>query len=309
MEPDFVSWRGHRVHVKVTGQGDPLLLITGLGGSTDQWAPFAQQFPNRRVIRFDVPGTGESSAPLSPMPVPPCRARRRGPRRVCSVEFTDVIGFSYGGAVAQQLAFDYPERVRRLVLAATNCGLGAVPGSFGAMASLATPLRYYSPTYFDRTAAHSYGGMTGRDLSVRRRMMAERHRHPPSAYGYAMQLLGHGRLVEPAVPVAHPARHARDRRRRRSADPGRERGTAGAPHPARAAGNRPPQRPPVPLGRGQAHVGAHRSLPRQPRRRGALRQTRTRARTGARGRTRSRTRSWPERPDRRQRSRSRRRGR
>ena len=51
-------------------------------------------------------------------------------------------------------------------------------------------MRYYSPSYFDRIAAHSYGGMTGRDLSVRRRMMAERHRHPPSAYGYAMQLLG-----------------------------------------------------------------------------------------------------------------------
>jgi pimeloyl-ACP methyl ester carboxylesterase len=32
--------------------------------------------------------------------------------------------------------------------------------------------------------------MTGRDLSVRRRMMAERHRHPPSIYGYTMQLLG-----------------------------------------------------------------------------------------------------------------------
>jgi len=44
--------------------------------------------------------------------------------------------------------------------------------------------------YFDRTAAISYGGMTGRDLSMRRRMMAERHRHPPSAYGYSMQLLG-----------------------------------------------------------------------------------------------------------------------
>jgi len=42
MDCDFVSWRGHRVHVKVTGQGDPLLLITGLGGSTDMWVLFAQ---------------------------------------------------------------------------------------------------------------------------------------------------------------------------------------------------------------------------------------------------------------------------
>ena len=69
MEPEFVSWRRHRVHVKVTGQGDPLLLITGLGGNTDMWTPFAQQFPNRRVIRFDVPGMGLSSMPLAVLPV------------------------------------------------------------------------------------------------------------------------------------------------------------------------------------------------------------------------------------------------
>ena len=190
MEPEFVAWRGHRVHVKVTGQGDPLLLIQGPGGSTHMWTPFAQQFPNRRIICFDVPGTGQSSVPFSPVSVAGIAALAAAILDELHVEIADVIGFSYGGAVAQQLAFQFPDRIRRLVLAATNCGLGAVPGSFSATASLATPLRYYSHTYFDRTASISYGGMTGRDLSMRRRMMAERHRHPPSAYGYSMQLLG-----------------------------------------------------------------------------------------------------------------------
>jgi pimeloyl-ACP methyl ester carboxylesterase len=96
------------------------------------------------------------------------------------------------------------------------------------MVSLSTPLRYYSPTYFDRNAAALYGGMTGRDLSMRRRMMAERHRHPPSAYGYSMQLLGtigwsslpflaripHDTLVisgddDPLIPVANAEMLAR----------------------------------------------------------------------------------------------------
>jgi len=191
MERDFVSWRGHRVHVKVTGQGHPpLLLITGLGGSTDQWAPFAQQFQHRCVIRFDVPGMGLSSAPLEPITVLRVAELAVAVLDGLGVKCADVVGYSYGGAVAQQLAFAYPNRVCRLVLAATNCGIGAVPGSFAVMASLATPLRYYSPTYFDRNAAAMYGGMTGRDLSMRRRMMAERHRHPPSTYGYSMQLLG-----------------------------------------------------------------------------------------------------------------------
>jgi pimeloyl-ACP methyl ester carboxylesterase len=49
------------------------------------------------------------------------------------VEGADVVGFSHGGAVAQQLAIDLPERVRRLVLVATSCGVGAVPGRGGAL--------------------------------------------------------------------------------------------------------------------------------------------------------------------------------
>jgi pimeloyl-ACP methyl ester carboxylesterase len=188
---DFLSWRGHRVYVKVTGQGHPpLLLVTGLGGSTDMWTPFAQQFQHRCVIRFDVPGMGLSSATYAPIPVAAVAELAVAVLDYLGVECADVLGYSYGGAVAQHLAFTYPDRVCRLVLAATNCGLGAVPGSYTAMASLSTPLRYYSPTYFDRNAAALYGGMTGRDLSMRRRMMAERQLHPPSAYGYSMQLLG-----------------------------------------------------------------------------------------------------------------------
>src|SRR5436190_11915246 len=145
MDCDFVSWRGHRVHVKVTGQGHPpLLLITGLGGSTDMWTPFAQQFQHRCVIRFDVPGMGLSSAPSAPISVASVADLAVAVLDDLGVACADVVGYSYGGAVAQQLAFTYPERVCRLVLAATNCGLGAVPGSYAAMVSLSTPLRYYS---------------------------------------------------------------------------------------------------------------------------------------------------------------------
>jgi pimeloyl-ACP methyl ester carboxylesterase len=112
--------------------------------------------------------------------------------------------------------------VRRLVLAATNCGIGAFPGWLPAVMSLATPLRYYSPSFFDRTAAATNGGVTGRDQSVRQRMINARRSHPPSADGYMLQLLGifgwsswhflpfipHETLVingddDPLVPVAN----------------------------------------------------------------------------------------------------------
>jgi pimeloyl-ACP methyl ester carboxylesterase len=137
------------------------------------------------------------------------------------VACTDVIGFSYGGAIAQQLAYDYPKRVRRLVLAATTCGVGAVWGSVEAMSALATPFRFYSRSFFERTAASIYGGRA-RDPARRLRNVDARYRLPPSAYGYAMQLIGgmawssssfledipHETLVisgddDPLVPVAN----------------------------------------------------------------------------------------------------------
>jgi pimeloyl-ACP methyl ester carboxylesterase len=92
--------------------------------------------------------------------------------------------------VAQQLAFEAPARVRRLVLVATHCGIGCVPGSLYAIAGITTTLRFYSPTYFERTAPACFGGVTARDPFVRREMFAARQKQPPSAYGYFLQLLG-----------------------------------------------------------------------------------------------------------------------
>jgi pimeloyl-ACP methyl ester carboxylesterase len=222
MDAEFVSWRGHRVHVTVSGRGEPLLLVPGLGNNVDMWAPFMEQFKHRRVIRLDAPGTGLSTTPLFPVTIPALADLLATVLTERGVTATDVVGFSYGGAVAQQLAYAHPARVKRLVLAATFCGVGAVPGSPMAMMGLSTPLRYYSASYFDRTSAITCGGVTGRDPSARRRMMNLRRSYPPSSYGYTMQLLSlagwssypflhripHDTLVisgddDPLVPVAN----------------------------------------------------------------------------------------------------------
>ena len=222
MESGFVWWQGHRVHVTETGKGDPLLLVPGLGNSTQMWTPFMEQFTNRRVIRLDAPGTGLSSIPLFPVTVPALADLLAAVLDHRQVPWADVIGFSYGGAVAQQFAFNHPSRIRRLVLAATFCGVGWVPGSLEAMAAITTPLRYYSPTYFERTAAVTCGGVAGRCRETRERMMIARREQPPSPYGYALQILGitgwsswpflhcipHETLVisgddDPLVPVAN----------------------------------------------------------------------------------------------------------
>jgi poly(3-hydroxyoctanoate) depolymerase len=222
MASEFISWRGHRIHVTETGHGDPLLLVPGLGNNIEMWVPFMEQFSDRRIIRLDAPGTGLSSTPLCPINVPALGDLLVAVLDHLDVRQADVVGFSYGGAVAQQLAFDHPTRVHRLVLAATNCGIGALPGWLPAVTGLATPLRYYSPSFFDRTAAATFGGVTARDSAVRRRMIDARRCHPPAADGYALQLMGifgwsswsflehipHETLVicgddDPLVPVAN----------------------------------------------------------------------------------------------------------
>jgi pimeloyl-ACP methyl ester carboxylesterase len=75
-------------------------------------------------------------------------------------------------------------------LAATNFGWGSVLGSPEVLAVLATPLLFYSASYFDRVAADVYGGVTGRDAAKRQGASGARRRFPPTQYGYQMQLLG-----------------------------------------------------------------------------------------------------------------------
>ena len=142
MKREVIGWRGHRICVTEHGRGRPLFLVPGIGCSADMWAPFIDYFPSRRVMSFDAPGAGRSSTPLYPVPVASLAALAAAVLDSRGVDCTDVIGFSYGGAIAQQLAYDYPERVRRLVLAATNCGVGSFFGKPAAMLAMATPLRF-----------------------------------------------------------------------------------------------------------------------------------------------------------------------
>jgi poly(3-hydroxyalkanoate) depolymerase len=190
VQREFIQWQGHRICVSELGAGCPLFLVPGIGCSADMWQPFIQYFPNRRIVSFDAPGAGRSSTPAYPVSVSALAALAAAVLDHCGVGCTDVIGFSYGGAISQQLAHDYPERVRRLVLAATNCGLGSFLGAPRAVAVMATPLRFHSAAYFEQVAASLYGGVTGRDAVRRQSAIGARQRLPPSSYGYAMQLLG-----------------------------------------------------------------------------------------------------------------------
>ena len=110
---------GQRLRVAIrpgTGGGPPLLVCNGIGTPLEALAPFTGALdPAITVVRFDVPGTGGSPATRLPYSVPwlaSLAARMMG--RLGYDRF-DVLGISWGGGLAQQLAIRYPRRCRRLV--------------------------------------------------------------------------------------------------------------------------------------------------------------------------------------------------
>lgn len=120
-----VSAHGHRINVRLEGDGDPLLLINGLTRPLGSWAPFTHAMHGRTMVSFDAPGVGESPNSHLPLSIAQLATLCIGVLDELGLEHVDVLGFSLGGAVAQELAARYPTRVRRLVLAATSCGIGS----------------------------------------------------------------------------------------------------------------------------------------------------------------------------------------
>lgn len=102
------------------GQGDPLLLIHGLGGSRADWElQTPVMTPYFRVVTPDLRGHGLSAKPAGPYRIGLMAADVAALLRRIEARPAHVVGLSLGGAVAQQLTLDAPELVRSLVLVNT----------------------------------------------------------------------------------------------------------------------------------------------------------------------------------------------
>jgi len=190
MTETYVAAGGQRIRVDVRqGTGVPLVLCNGIGASLEVLDPFVAQLdPDSTVIRFDVPGTGGS--PPSALPYGfPYLAWVLG--RVLSelgVGVVDVLGVSWGGALAQQFAFQNPRRCRRLVLVATGTGLLMVPGRPRVLRKMLTPRRFRDPAYAASIAGDLYGG-TARSNGADIASIFGTQLHGGSKVGYLHQLL------------------------------------------------------------------------------------------------------------------------
>jgi poly(3-hydroxyalkanoate) depolymerase len=144
--------------------------------------------PAIEVIRFDVPGTGGSPAPRIPYRFSMHALLVTNMLDKLGYQQVDVLGVSWGGALAQQFAFQYPVRCRRLILVSTGTGALMVPGNPLALAKIATPRRYQDPFYMAQNAGAIYGGKMRTHPEYAHEFA--RTAHLGSVLGYFYQMLG-----------------------------------------------------------------------------------------------------------------------
>ncbi|MFC4292697.1 alpha/beta fold hydrolase [Sphingorhabdus arenilitoris] len=182
---DGRTLRVARWTTKKTGAAGPLpiLFFNGIGANIEAMSPLADLMDDRDIITFDMPGVGGS-----PEPVIPYNAIMMA--RIAALlldkfdmPMVDVMGVSWGGAMAQQFALQNPSRVGRLVLKATSAGMLMVPGNPAALIKMADPRRYIDPNYMEKHFKTLYGGDdSGKGGHIGRIT-------PPTKTGYFYQLL------------------------------------------------------------------------------------------------------------------------
>ena len=181
-------WRLDAASRKASGGRPPILFFNGIGANIEAVAPLAEALDDRGFIMFDMPGVGESPDPVvpyNPFTMSWTAAQLLGRYGIDEV---DVLGISWGGAMAQHFALQHSARTRRLVLIATTPGMAMVPGNPAAFTKMANPRRYIDPDFMNEHFATLYGGID-KDGAGHQADSHIGRLKPPSPRGYFYQLL------------------------------------------------------------------------------------------------------------------------
>lgn len=120
-----VKANGIDIDYLVEGQGEPLLMIMGLGGARDSWRYQTRHFRRHyRTVTFDNRGIGKSDKPPGPYTIKMMADDTVGLMDALGIQRAHIVGVSMGGMIAQEVAINHPERVDRLVLGCTFARAG-----------------------------------------------------------------------------------------------------------------------------------------------------------------------------------------
>jgi len=111
------------VSFEATGSGESVTLIHGVGSNLESWENVLPQLAARfHVLRYDLRGHGQSGKPPGPYALDDFVQDLRALLDGRGVATTRLVGFSFGGLIAQAFTLQYPNRVHRLALLATVAG-------------------------------------------------------------------------------------------------------------------------------------------------------------------------------------------
>lgn len=178
-----------RVRLRRGDAAPPLLLVAGLGGSCESWAPLLRELPGRDVIMIDLPGSGKSQCPPLPLRLGTVADMIVTALDQLGITSVDVLGFSLGGLVAQEIVRRHRARVRRLVLASTTFGIGGIPPMPAIQRALWSSRRFRSADVAVETMRTLAGGRTAADPEALAAVLEDRAGNAPTARGYYYQFL------------------------------------------------------------------------------------------------------------------------
>jgi poly(3-hydroxyalkanoate) depolymerase len=187
------TWR-----LDVASEHLPLLFFNGIGTNIEAVAPLATALEDRPFVIFDMPGIGGSPEPVVPYNPFTMAWVTAQLLDALGIEQVDVMGVSWGGAMAQHFTLQHRGRVRRLILCATSAGMLMIPGNPASLSKMANPRRFVDAAFMQKHFTQLYGGGLGNSPDRGAHMA---RLTPPTTRGYMYQLLAMlGWTSAPALP-------------------------------------------------------------------------------------------------------------
>src|SRR5256885_17269471 len=119
----FINNQGAKIYWDEQGEGEPVLLIMGLGYPSDMWYRTRPHLAARyRTIALDNRGVGRSDVPPGPYPIALMASDAAAVLDAGGSESAHVYGVSMGGMIAHEVTPEYPERARSLILGWNRAG-------------------------------------------------------------------------------------------------------------------------------------------------------------------------------------------
>jgi 3-oxoadipate enol-lactonase len=117
----YVKVNDIQMHYEIHGDGEPLVLIVGLGTDISEWNEIIRWLAKKyQVLAFDNRGAGRTDKPDTPYSIDMMAHDTAGLMQTLGIEQAHILGISMGGRIALALALRYPERVNKLVLVSTS---------------------------------------------------------------------------------------------------------------------------------------------------------------------------------------------